>query len=300
MERMKKIYELLEPIGSGSFSQVWKGKHKATGQLVAIKQLERTLDIDHTGRGARGLPSSTLREVTILNILTKEVTPYIVRLFYFHKFTKPSEDSGKEHMFLVMEYISSDLRKYISLHREPDEGLSQSITFGNIKIIMYQICKGIEILHGKGVVHRDLKPANILLNPQNLMVKFADFGFSREITFPTKAHYSPGVMTLFYKAPELLLGADEYSFPVDMWSIGCIFGELVTLNPIFSRNTPVEQLRLMCSVLGPPNEDTWPGVTKLRNFEKCCDTPLTPGWSKCFRALGEDGIDLLMVSGVYF
>ncbi|KAG2585340.1 hypothetical protein PVAP13_6KG384006 [Panicum virgatum] len=132
---------------------------------------------------------------------------------------------------------------------------------------MYQLCKGVAFVHGRGVLHRDLKPHNLLMDRKTMALKIADLGLSRAITVPLKK-YTHEILTLWYRAPEVLLGARHYSTPVDMWSVGCIFAELVTNNPLFPGDSELQQLLHIFKLLGTPNEQVWPGVGKLPDWHE--------------------------------
>ncbi|URE34581.1 hypothetical protein MUK42_07525 [Musa troglodytarum] len=145
-----------------------------------------------------------------------------------------------------------------------------------------------------GVLHRDLKPHNLLMDRKTMMLKIADLGLSRAFTIPLKK-YTHEILTLWYRAPEMLLGATHYSTPVDMWSIGCIFAELVTTHALFPGDSELQQLLYIFRLLGTPTEEVWPGVDRLSNWHEY------PKWSpkslsSAVPNLDADGLDLLSVS----
>lgn len=115
------------------------------------------------------------------------------------------------------------------------------------------------------IIHRDLKPANLLIDKEKNCLKIADFGLARTFSLPVRP-YSREVVTLWYRAPEILLGATEYSTGIDIWAIGCIFVEMVTKKPLFAGDSDIDQLYRIFRVLGTPNEQNWPGVSKLRDY----------------------------------
>ena len=134
-----------------------------------------------------------------------------------------------------------------------------------IKCILFQILSGINYLHDNNIIHRDIKSANILLNNKG-EIKIGDFGLGRIMSpHPTK-RYTTRVVTLWYRAPELLLGDTEYGTAIDMWSIGCVFSELLTGVPPFKAKKEVGLVEKIFEKCGTPNETTWPGVTELHNF----------------------------------
>lgn len=132
--------------------------------------------------------------------------------------------SGLKSVFMVMEFLEHDLRVLMENMRGP-------FLTPEIKCILLQLLKGMSYLHANWIIHRDLKTANLLLSNQGIL-KIADFGLARQFGSPAP-HLSPNVVTLWYRAPELLLEERKYTPAVDMWSVGCIFAELLTRKPLF-------------------------------------------------------------------
>ncbi|GMH01172.1 hypothetical protein Nepgr_003011 [Nepenthes gracilis] len=155
---------------------------------------------------------------------------------------------------MVMEYMEHDLKGLIQSRNQP---FSQS----EVKCLMLQLLEGVKYLHDHWVLHRDLKTSNLLLNNKGEL-KICDFGMSRQYGSPLKP-YTPWVVTLWYRAPELLLGAKEYSTAVDMWSVGCIMAELLSNKPLFDGKTEFDQLDKIFKTLGTPTERIWPGYLQL-------------------------------------
>jgi len=166
-----------------------------------------------------------------------------------------------------------------------------------IKSYTFQMLQGIAYCHAHRVLHRDLKPQNLLID-RNGTLKLADFGLARAFGIPVRT-YTHEVVTLWYRAPEILLGSKHYSTPVDLWSIGCIFAEMIMGRPIFAGDSEIDELFRIFRVLGTPNEQSWPGVTQLPDYK-----PTFPVWNA--RPLGEvmkgvegSSLDLLAQTLVY-
>ena len=130
---------------------------------------------------------------------------------------------------------------------------------------MFQILAGINFCHARRVLHRDLKPQNLLIDKSGAL-KLADFGLARAFGIPVRT-YTHEVVTLWYRAPEILLGLKQYSTPVDMWSIGCIFAEMIMKRPLYPGDSEIDELFKIFRTLGTPDEETWPGVSKLPDYK---------------------------------
>lgn len=234
-------YEKLEKIGEGTYGTVFKAKHKETHEIVALKRVR--LDEDE-----EGIPSSALREICILKELKHK---NIVRLHdVMH---------SERRLTLVFEYCDQDLKKYFdSCQGEVDPAV--------VKSFMFQLLRGLAFCHSCNVLHRDLKPQNLLINKDGEL-KLADFGLARAFGIPVRC-YSAEVVTLWYRPPDVLMGAKLYSTSIDMWSAGCIFAEIANGGrPLFPGSDVDDQLRRIFKVLGPPNEDSWPNASKLPEYK---------------------------------
>ncbi|KAK4489875.1 hypothetical protein RD792_000522 [Penstemon davidsonii] len=270
-----EAFEKLEKVGEGTYGKVYRAREKATGKIVALKKTRLHEDEE-------GVPPTTLREISILRMLSRD--PHVVRLI---DVKQGKNKEGKTVLYLVFEYMDTDLKKYIRSFRQTGE----IIPTQNVKSLMYQLCKGVAFCHGHGVLHRDLKPHNLLMDRKTMMLKIADLGLARAYTLPIKK-YTHEILTLWYRAPEVLLGSTHYSPAVDMWSVACIFAELVNKEALFPGDSELQQLLHIFRLLGTPNEEVWPGVGKLVNWHEY------PQWSpkplsSAVRNLDENGLNLL-------
>lgn len=158
---------------------------------------------------------------------------------------------------------------------------------------MQQLLRAVAHLHDNWILHRDLKTSNLLLSHKGIL-KVGDFGLAREYGSPLKV-YTPVVVTLWYRAPELLLQSKEYSTAIDMWSVGCIFGELLQMEALFSGRSDMDQLNKIFKELGTPNEKIWPGYNKLPAIQKVtfAEYPINQIRHRFGTMLSDLGIDLM-------
>lgn len=280
-------YEKLEKVGEGTYGKVYKAKEKASGQLVALKKTRLEMDEE-------GIPPTALREISLLQMLSQSL--YIVRLLCVEHVDKASKTVAagcqprtKPLLYLVFEYLDTDLKKYIDSHRKGPN--PRPLAPSLIQSFLFQLCKGVAHCHSHGVLHRDLKPQNLLLDQQKGILKIADLGLGRAFTVPLKS-YTHEIVTLWYRAPEVLLGSTHYSTGVDMWSVGCIFAEMVRRQALFPGDSEFQQLLNIFRLLGTPTEEQWPGVTSLRDWH------VYPRWepqnlARAVPSLGPEGVDLL-------
>ncbi|KAK2656006.1 hypothetical protein Ddye_009058 [Dipteronia dyeriana] len=276
-------YEKLEKVGEGTYGKVYKAKDKASGKLVALKKTRLEMDEE-------GIPPTALREVSLLQLLSQSL--YVVRLLcveHVDSSTSTNDSSSKSNLYLVFEYLDTDLKKFIDSHRKGVNPRPLPPTL--IQSFLYQLCKGVAHCHSHGVLHRDLKPQNLLLDKDKGLLKIADLGLGRAFTVPLKS-YTHEIVTLWYRAPEVLLGSTHYSPAVDIWSVGCIFAEMVRRQALFPGDSEFQQLLHIFRLLGTPTEKEWPGVTSLRDWH------VYPVWepqnlARAVPSLGPEGVDLL-------
>jgi len=252
---------------------VFKAKDKQTGRIVALKKIILQGDDE-------GVPATSIREIALL----KEVSQHrnIVQLL------EVINENSK--LFLAFEFLDKDLKGYMNSVVGPiDPQL--------VKSYLYQLTLGINFCHMHRVMHRDLKPQNLLIDQTGLL-KIADFGLARAFSIPLP-QYTHEVVTLWYRAPEVLLGAKKYSTPLDVWSIGAIFAEMVNKKPLLPGDSEYDQLMKTFQLFGTPNEQVWPGVSELPDYK-----PLFPQWtakplSERVPTLEATGVDLLQMMMLY-
>ena len=233
-------YQKLDKVGEGTYGVVYKCQNKETKKLVALKKIRLENEDE-------GMPSTAIREISILKQLHH---PNIVNLLdLIH---------GEKKLYLVFEFLDHDLKKYLNLNGSP---LSPQL----VKSYLYQILLAIKYCHSKRILHRDLKPQNLLID-KNGAIKLGDFGLARAFGIPIKT-LTHEILTLWYRAPEILLGQREYSTPIDIWSIGLIFYEMAHRKPLFAGDCEIDQIFKIFQMYGTPTEKTWPGITKLPEFK---------------------------------
>lgn len=258
-------FQFLERLGGGTFGVVFKVQDRSTGSIFALKAAR----FPH---GGNGVPWHVMREVAVLRWLNHPNIVGLKQVFHIN-----------QKLYLIFEFVENDLKNLIDSVGFLDQAF--------IKSCMFQLIQGVHCCHKRRVLHRDLKPQNILVSSTGAL-KIADFGLTRVCGLPAYVQRHQ-IGTMGYLAPEFLLHARTYSMPTDMWSVGCVFAEMVTTRPLFQCASEIGQLFKMFQTLGTPTNETWEGVTTLP-----CYNPNFPRWRK--RHIGEtafnlcsDGLDLL-------
>lgn len=267
-------FEKIEKIGEGTYGVVYKGRNKITGEVVAMKKIRLESEDE-------GIPSTAIREISLLKELKH---PNVVNL--------KDVLMEESRLYLIFEFLSMDLKKYMDTLPQ-----GKMMNPELVRSYMYQITSAMLFCHRRRVLHRDLKPQNLLID-QKGVIKIADFGLGRSFGIPVRV-YTHEIVTLWYRAPEVLLGSQRYACPVDIWSIGCIFAEMVTRKPLFQGDSEIDQLFRMFRILKTPTEDIWPGVTELQDYKTNF-----PCWNqvqleKQVKGMSAVGLDLLAQTLVY-
>lgn len=227
-------------VGKGTYGCVYKvTRRRDPKKFYAIKKIEQGSEKD-------GFPLTAVREIALLKKLSHKNVITLKNVFC----SKPSKwNAFKRSTFLVMEYMEHDLQT-IMRHEKFKED--------KVKAIMREILSGVAYLHAEKIIHRDLKCGNILMNNRG-EVKIADFGLAR---VKTNERLTQNVVTFWYRAPELLLGKVQYDEKIDVWSLGCVFAELMTNEVLFMGQDASNQFACICSRLGNP-VDSWPEVVTI-------------------------------------
>jgi len=267
-------FKCLNRIEEGTYGVVYRAQDKRTQEIVALKKLKME-------REKEGFPITSLREINTL-LISQHVNVVTVREIVV--------GSNMDQIYIVMDFVQHDLKSLMETMRKK----SQVFLPGEVKCLMVQLLRAIHHLHDNWILHRDLKSSNLLLS-HNGILKVGDFGLAREYGSPLKA-YTSIVVTLWYRAPELLLGIKNYSTHVDVWSIGCILGELLHMEPLFPGKSEVDEVNKIFKLLGTPSERIWPGFRELPGVTKIkfVDYPISHLREKFpERMLSEAGLSLL-------
>jgi len=251
-------YEYLGKLGEGTFGEVSKARSKKTGQVVALKKILMHNEKD-------GFPITALREIKLL----KQLDHVNVLKLEEMAVERPKNASKKPSMFMVTPYMDHDLSGLL-------ENPNVHFTEPQIKCYMKQLLEGCAYLHENKILHRDMKAANLLINNRGIL-QIADFGLARPYDDdPPKPgqgggeatrEYTTLVVTRWYRPPELLLQLRRYTTAIDMWGVGCVFGEMFKRKPILAGNSDLNQAQLIFDLVGSPTDETMPGWRDLPGCE---------------------------------
>ncbi|KAF9976149.1 Cyclin-dependent kinase catalytic subunit [Actinomortierella ambigua] len=297
-------YTKLEKIGEGTYGVVYKATERSTGRVVALKKIRLENEDE-------GVPSTAIREISLLKELKHG---HIVQLLDI------LHDESK--LYLVFEFLDLDLKRYMDNYSNQvlnAAGQSNSSNAANgqvangggsaangtggssnqppglplasVKSYLHQLIRGVEYCHARRILHRDLKPQNLLID-KDANLKLADFGLARAFGIPLRT-YTHEVVTLWYRAPEILLGSRHYSTAVDMWSVGCIFAEMVLKKPLFPGDSEIDELFKIFKIKGTPNDTVWPGISDLKDYKQSFPQWGAQPWEKVVPMLCPEGLDLL-------
>jgi len=239
-------YVPIKAIGKGAYGVVCSARNTDTGEKCAIKKITNAFENVTDAR-------RTLREIKLLRHLSHE------NIICVKDIMAPTTRTDFKDVYLVYELMDTDLHQIIRS--------SQPLTDDHSQYFIYQILRGLKYVHTANVLHRDLKPSNLLLNA-SCDLKICDFGLAR--TSNEKGFMTEYVVTRWYRAPELLLSCEDYSASIDVWSVGCIFAELLGRKPLFPGKDYIHQLKLIIQVLGSPAEEDLAFISsdKARSYIK--------------------------------
>lgn len=265
-------YAKMNKIHEGVYGEVFRARDLLNGEVVAIKKIKY-----HQAQEKEGFPITSIRE---FNILLSLCHPNIVKV------KRVVVGAALDKVYMVMEYMEHELKDLI-------ENQSIKFTLAEVKSLVKQLLLAIEYFHSRNIMHRDLKTSNLLYNNKG-QLKVCDFGLGRKLVSSNRPQ-TQKVVTLWYRAPELLLGDNHYTTQIDVWSAGCIFAELVLRDQLFRGQKELEHLDAVFRVLGTPTDESWPGwktlpVAAQVQFPKYAGVRLADVLPK---NISEAGLDLL-------
>eukprot|EP00050_Salpingoeca_kvevrii_P000434 m.148135 g.148135 ORF g.148135 m.148135 type:complete len:292 (-) comp10116_c0_seq3:1163-2038(-) len=262
-------YERQEKIGEGTYGVVYKARvcyGPMEGQTVALKKIRLETE-------DQGIPSTAMREISVLKELHHSNIVKLIEVV-----------CSRQRLFLVFEYVDCDLKRYLEAS---DEGIELRLA----QSYLSQLLQAMHFCHVRRILHRDIKPQNLLIDAAG-HIKLADFGLARAFSVPLRC-YTQEVVTLWYRAPELLLGSQDYSTPVDIWSLGSIFAEMVLGRPLFPGDSEIDQLYRIFRTLGTPTPEVWPGLTSMPNYHAGFPEWPRQSLSQTLTMLPAEGVDLV-------
>lgn len=269
-------YQIQDTLGSGAYGVVVSARDTRTGEVLAIKKIEKAFE--HSTYTKR-----TLRELKIMRLLEHE---NIIRI---KSIQLPKSREEFDDIYVIVELMETDLSSII---KSP-----QPLSDEHCQFFLYQILRGLKYMHSAGILHRDLKPRNLLVNA-NCDLKICDFGLARPVIGDMKVNTSQMtdyVATRWYRAPELLLTYKTYTSAMDVWSVGCIFGELLLRKPLLPGTDANQQLEIIFNLIGTPSAEDIQKIPHPRSREKVLRMQKRPekDFASMFRDANPHALDLL-------
>ncbi|WCJ31712.1 Cyclin-dependent kinase C-2 C [Euphorbia peplus] len=260
-------YDKLAKIGQGTYSNVYKARDRDTGKIVALKKV----------RFDTSEPESIKFMAREILMLQKLDHPNIIKLEGL------ATSRMQYSLYLVFDFMLTDLTRVIS---RP----GQRLTEPQVKCYMHQLLSGLQHCHERGILHRDIKPSNLLI-ARDGSLKIADFGLANIFIPKPKRPLTSRVVTLWYRAPELLLGSTDYGVGIDLWSAGCLLAEMFVGRPVMPGRTEVEQLHRIFKLCGSPSEDYWKIMKLSTSFRP--PQHYKPSFQEAFKDFPESCFTLL-------
>ncbi|RVE59545.1 hypothetical protein OJAV_G00189820 [Oryzias javanicus] len=270
-------YDIIETIGTGAYGVVSSARRRDNGQQVAIKKISNAFEVVTNAK-------RTLRELKILKHFKHD------NIIAIKDILQPNlPHSAFKSVYVVLDLMESDLHQIIHS--------TQTLTPEHTRYFLYQLLRGLKYVHSANVIHRDLKPSNLLVN-ENCELKIGDFGMARGLSSHPEESYSfmtEYVATRWYRAPELLLSLNHYSLAIDLWSVGCIFAEMLGRKQLFPGKHYVHQLQLILSVLGTPPEGLISAIRaeRVRSYVQSLPSRTAVPLSKLYPQTEPEALDLL-------
>ncbi|KAG8703599.1 hypothetical protein FRC08_002742 [Ceratobasidium sp. 394] len=274
---VEKRWKFVRELGQGAYGFVVSAQDQISGETVAIKLVTRLFEKTQLSKRA-------LREISLLRHFANHEN--ITGLIDMDVITPDFNE-----IYLFMEPMEADLHQIVRS--------GQPLSNAHIQYFVYQILRAMKYVHSAGVIHRDLKPGNLLVNA-DCELKICDFGLSRGFDSTTNTDEGSGFMTEYvatrwYRAPEIMLSFRRYTTAIDMWSIGCILGELLGMKPMFKGKDYVDQLNIIIDVLGTPDEETLKriGSVKAQAYIRSLPVKEAKPFKTLFPQADDQALDLL-------
>ncbi|KAA0153515.1 hypothetical protein FNF27_00405 [Cafeteria roenbergensis] len=248
------------PVGNGSFGYVFEARVEETGQRVAVKKVYQD-------------PGYKNRELPIMQMLGKH--PNVVGLVTAFK-SRSRSKKDDEYLNLVLEFVPETVYRVVREYVKRSELPPISVA----KLYTYQMLRSLAYIHAKGICHRDIKPQNLLVDPRRGILKLCDFGSAKRLA-PGAPNVSY-ICSRYYRAPELIFGAANYTVAIDVWSAGCVFAEMLLGSPLFPGDSGVGQLVEIIKVMGTPTREQIEAMNPAYTDFTFPDIDAS-GWSKVFR-----------------